>query len=363
MAINESITIPGHYNIYTGNFKRDLRIDFCLPENGTNEKTGILLFVPGFSGHIDSKIYIKMRNYFSDKYNLVTVQCNYFGSKYMQTAHNVKLKGDFSNIVHYFNEAELQEIYKDNSKALAFLRTRDSFIKVHAVLDETAEEFADLGFMQAIDIITAVEAIKIVLKENKLEYDTSKIIGSGHSQGAYLLSLANRLVPFLFSEVVDNSGWLRPQFFYRSRFLFDYDMKLRREIEFSYYGKDNLKDLEALNLNNVFKDFKNGAYMHIFLGETDYLVGVEEKKTCYKNFEFIDFEVITPNKVDGEIIKSTNHGLDADFLKLLELVLNKEVNHKNPNSKIENYEMKISKTKISVDYSNGLPLFNFNFIV
>lgn len=48
-----------------------------------------------------------------------------------------------------------------------------------------------------MDIITALEAIKIkiILKENNLRFNERKVIGYGHSHGAYLLHLSNRLAP------------------------------------------------------------------------------------------------------------------------------------------------------------------------
>ncbi|AWE06400.1 hypothetical protein DCE79_02925 [Lysinibacillus sp. 2017] len=84
MSYNQEIILPAHPNIYNGNNERTYRIEYSIPQIGTNEQTGIVLFVPGFGGNIDSKVYKKMREEFADKYNLVTVECEFFGSKFMQ---------------------------------------------------------------------------------------------------------------------------------------------------------------------------------------------------------------------------------------------------------------------------------------
>ncbi|VDH00935.1 Uncharacterised protein [Lysinibacillus sphaericus] len=92
MAVKNTITVLAHPNIYNGsNTGRELRIDFSLPECGVTNETGLLLLVPGFGGNIESKVYRKMRVIFADHYNLVVVQCSYFGDEFMQTSDNITL--------------------------------------------------------------------------------------------------------------------------------------------------------------------------------------------------------------------------------------------------------------------------------
>ena len=86
-----STSITAHPNIYVGAAGRELRIDFCTPDLGVNEQTGLLILVPGFGGNIDSHVYKKMREEFADQHNLVTIQCNYFGSSYMAICHGPQI--------------------------------------------------------------------------------------------------------------------------------------------------------------------------------------------------------------------------------------------------------------------------------
>lgn len=104
MAYSESIKISAHPNLYNGKSGRELRIDYSLPTEGTNNETGIVVFVPGFGGNIDSKVYKKMRETFADQYNLVTMQCDYFGSRYMQLAENFSFKEPLNDL---FSSGEL----------------------------------------------------------------------------------------------------------------------------------------------------------------------------------------------------------------------------------------------------------------
>ena len=88
-----SIEILAHSSIYKNNYldnnykERKLRVDYSEPER-INESTGILLLIPGYGASIDSNVYKKMRGKFSDLYNLIILQCDYFGSEFMQTPQN-----------------------------------------------------------------------------------------------------------------------------------------------------------------------------------------------------------------------------------------------------------------------------------
>lgn len=62
-------------------------------------------------------------------------------------------------------------------------------------------------------------------------------------------------------------------------------------------------------------NFKNGIYIYCCIGTTDKLVNVDDKEQSFNNLDYIHFEVINQQKIDGTIFKSTNHGLDAVFFK------------------------------------------------
>ena len=72
MAKEYDFCMYGHPSIYKPK-ERKLKIYFSEPESGVNENTGILLLIPGFGGNANSNVYKKMRDYFSDEYNLVVV--------------------------------------------------------------------------------------------------------------------------------------------------------------------------------------------------------------------------------------------------------------------------------------------------
>ena len=50
-----------------------------------NENTGMLVLIPGYGGNIDSHVFRKMREVFAEQYNFITVQCDYFGNRFMDS--------------------------------------------------------------------------------------------------------------------------------------------------------------------------------------------------------------------------------------------------------------------------------------
>ncbi|MCR6523195.1 6-hydroxymethylpterin diphosphokinase MptE-like protein [Lysinibacillus capsici] len=353
MAHLESIIIPAHHTIWNGYNKRELRIEFALPEKGTNEETGFFIFAPGFGGHIDSNVYKKMRSQFSDLYNVVTIQCDYFGNRFMQGVDRFTFNDETAFLAKIFLDHEIAQIQNDSSNLIPLLQNKDAEFPVYAKLDETLDEFADMSYMQAIDIITAIEAVKVVLTKNGFQYNEQRIIGFGQSQGAYLLHLSNRLVPHLFSHIVDLAAWVSPVYLKYERCL--YTQKLC--VYFNYLAKDIIQDQEALTLHQLYKNFENGAFIYSAIGTTDNLVNPADKKKSLSELQHVQFEIVDNTKVDNVIFKSTNHGMDADFLELVKYVLKKKPQHHNINERQLCYTVTSANTKIHVDYRYGLPLF------
>ncbi|EDS76721.1 conserved hypothetical protein [Clostridium botulinum C str. Eklund] len=68
----------------TDSYNRMMNVYFSTPQYGVSKNTGIMLYISGFGGNANSKVCKKMRSEFADKYNLITIQCDYFGYEFMQ---------------------------------------------------------------------------------------------------------------------------------------------------------------------------------------------------------------------------------------------------------------------------------------
>ncbi|MFS0575516.1 hypothetical protein AB1K83_07780 [Sporosarcina sp. 179-K 3D1 HS] len=72
--------------------------------------------------------------------------------------------------------------------------------------------------------------------------------------------------------------------------------------------------------------------------------------------------MIDEKDVDRFIFNSNAHGLNADFLNMFDFAYKKFGDFRSHDGmKSACYEMSLSKTGIKVDYSQGLPIFSFEF--
>lgn len=271
MSNDYEITIGGHPNIYNHMSERKLKICFSEPDAGVHKDTGILIIIPGFGGNTISNVYKKMRSNFADQYNLVTIQCDYFGLEFMQSE----------------------------------------------ILEETDANFNDMGPLQAMDVISSVIVVQEILKDNDLDYNANKVIAFGHSHGAYLAYMANAFVPNFFSLIIDNSSWLVPAYLFSKRLLrigeqtlvFDYRIKFMNDF-----------DLEIYDLTKLYKKLRSNCVIHSFHGDNDNLIRLEIKRNFVLPLRNSYLHEITEAEIN-DVFRSNMHGLDADFLKMFEYVM------------------------------------------
>lgn len=360
MAKDYSFTIEGHPSIYKPQ-ARKLKIYFCEPENGVNKETGILLMIPGFGGNANSNVYKKMRAKFSDKYNLITVQCDYFGWEFMQEANKITFNMSKSELEFVFNDKEMNEIFEQGNlnfhKLLQLGSKYNISISCRAKMDEDLTCFNDMGIMQAMDNVEAILAIIEVLRENGLRFNQGKIMAYGNSHGAYLAYLSNALAPNLFSLIIDNSSWLYPSYLTNNRLL---SKKIGNAVlvtTFDYLGKNVFTNKELLSLPILYKKFKNNCKIISYHGTTDNLISHYEKRNFCLGIDNCSYIEISNRELDGKIFKSTNHGLDADFLELFDYTfINDSINfncEKDIKHSVIEYES--DRYNLFINYENTLP--------
>ncbi|SEO66836.1 DUF2920 family protein [Paenibacillus sp. OK076] len=308
MSKDYDLTIHGHPNIYNNNSPRNLRIFFSEPDYGVNQQTGIVLLIPGFGANAGSNVYKKMRSVFADEYNLVSVQCNYFGWEFMQS---------------------------------------------HP-LPESRYNFNDMGIMQALDNITAISIVGQILKDNNLNFNAGKIIAYGHSHGGYLAYLMNALSPDLFSLIIDNSAWLYPLYLEATRQLYLNDSV----VNFDYIARNMVKDKEILRLEKIYLQNKNKCEIQSFHGSGDSLITIADKRSFCGKIENCTLHEVNVNDINGQIFKSIEHGLNADFLMLFDYCMkDKGLKFKSREELIlRDVEIATEINLYSIKYSSNVPI-------
>jgi hypothetical protein len=320
-------------NIYNNNSSRELCVHYCEPEGGVTGDTGILILIPGFGANINSNVYKKMMSVFADRYNLVTVQCEYFGQRFMweDATNHPTITLNMERVKDIITKEQTHDLVEnkllDNENYVIELARQWNLV-TQGILDESLEEFNDMGILQAIDNVIAVLSVADRIKQDGQVFNKNKIIAYGHSHGAYLAYLCNAFTQNMFALVIDNSAWLFPAYLTAARSVLftEFSMLLH------YLAKQSLYDEELLNLKKLYKKFDNKCKIMCFHGVDDNLTSLNDKKEFGKKLNRFIFKKITKDHVDGKIFKSTNHGLDADFLELFDHAMNKQkfiVNNEN----------------------------------
>lgn len=91
MTLLKRSTVKAHRNIYLDKgkekYNRRIKVDIGIPSTGINEQTEMIVLVPGYGADIDTNVYNKMKREIADTYNLITLQCDYFGNKMMDSKY------------------------------------------------------------------------------------------------------------------------------------------------------------------------------------------------------------------------------------------------------------------------------------
>lgn len=362
MAEDIEFSIMGHPSIYNNKYQdRELKVYLGIPERGVDTETGLLLLISGFGGNARSNVYKKMRSCFADQYNLVTIQCDYFGHEFMQAGSNACLQIDKNTLHDVLSNDSIIDVGEnilDLNLLLSKANGRSFRILGQEKLDETIYNFNDMGIMQAIDNVAAVLATIYILEDNNYDFNRGKIILYGHSHGAYLAYLCNFLAPELCSLIIDNSAWLYPAYLSGPRYLVNKIDNLEIVICFDYLATKMPQDREILSLDILYRHINNKCRIISFHGSSDALVSIWDKKNYCKIINNCNFIEINPDKVDGKIFKSTNHGLDANFIELFDYVIG-NFNPVFPRKKsivTPRIIHKTNKWTYNIDYSSGLPV-------
>ncbi|WP_317366938.1 hypothetical protein [uncultured Tyzzerella sp.] len=306
--------VIGHHNFYVnlvGGSSLERKFDLYMyePDMGINEDTGILLFITGFGAHSNNNVYKKMRREFANKYNLLTVQCDYFGWEFMQSE----------------------------------------------VKEETVYNFCDMSFLQTMDNIYAtLYAIDYALSKNK-KINMKKIIIYGDSHGAYLAHLCN-LYSGIYTHILDNSSWIYPVYLigYRNITINGIDKN------FKYMAREFIGNTKLIDIGFLYTYLENNCCIKLYHGIDDTLVLFEDKERVFGDGKVNFAEIIKISQPDNEVFFSTEHSLDVNYLKLFDLFYNSVSFEKG--DKINIVDAIIFENDgliLKIDYTNLFPVLNF----
>ena len=366
MAKSYQSVCYGHNSIYTKKYlkdnysKRTFNIRLSTPDSINNE-TGILLFIAGYGASSSSNVYEKMRNEFADKFNLITIQCDYFGYEYMQNDFwdfTIE-KLDLDKLIRSSSMNTVNEIIKDNSLDVnKFLNSNFNNInKITIVnkLDENIDNFNDMGIMQALDNIVATLKVIKDLEANNLKFNKNKVIIMGNSHGGYLGYLCNAMCRGLYTHILDNSAWIYPIYYSQDRYLYWKNKNAEVESIYRYMIRSNNVDIKPLNIKSLYSEFFNLCKIVVYHGEDDTLITARDKYNGIGAINNISYNLIRKNDVDNIIFKSSSHGLGANFIELFNKFYKENCENIIVNNVLSIEESVEISDCFSINYKSNLP--------
>jgi hypothetical protein len=354
MALSHEFSITGHPSIYDGS-ERELKIWFSEPHNGVNDRTGLLLLSSDFGEEPSSEYYQQIRERFSDAYNMVVIQCDYFGSRFMGAKMNPKFIINTDALRKVLTQEEWERVDETTHLNMDELMEVGAKYDIHLEgqhqMDESLKEFNDMGIMQALDNLTAVNAVIAILEDNGYNYDYSRVLAYGRGHGAYIHYLCNALDSQLFSGLIDYNAWLYPDYLRAERVLRMRRGQMHITILFDYLARRQPSDYDLLYLPSLYRKFENRCQL-ICLEEASELTrkGQSEKQRFCKS---IDFAMHI--EIGG--IKEASQRIDSEYEKLFDYVMNNmQLGEKREGPiKSINSQINTSKYRYEVLFSQGMP--------
>ena len=116
-----------------------------------------------------------------------------------------------------------------------------------------------------------------------------------------------------------------------------------------------------MDLNLLYSKFDNNCEVISFHGSEDSLVPLNEKRRFGKRIPKCVLKEIYSNDIDGNMIKSAAHGLNADFIELFDYALKISDEHFGVNIAtddiaFQNVKLLTKMNSYEIDYSNRVPV-------
>ena len=249
-------------NIAPGGSTRTVEVHICTPSGGINANTGLMLVSHNWGGTWE--MCWSWCPILSDKFNLITIDTNYYQSAWK------------------------------NTDPVAY----------------------DYGVIQAMDCLQALYEVRKYLDDNKIAFNRRRNYAAGASGGGNISQMVNKFAPHTFGCIIDLCGMpgLTDDIAYNDHAILKANYS--RDPNSSNYLTDGMKEI---------RDFGNPdhlAYQYscnpdnqvvIVHGVDDDYCSCPEKARIFSNMLQAGFKpegfFITPGMVDGIIVTNTEHQL------------------------------------------------------
>ena len=249
-------------NVVHGGSERSVEVHICAPSGGINENTGLMLVSHNWGGTWE--MCWNWCPILSDKFNLITIDTNYYQSAWK------------------------------NTDPVAY----------------------DYGVIQAMDCLQALYEVRKYLDDNKIAFNRRRNYASGASGGGNISQMVNKFAPHTFGCIIDLCGMpgLTDDIAYNDHAILHANYS--RDPNSSNYLTDSMKEIRDFgNLAHLAYQYSCNPDNQVVIvhGVDDDYCSCPEKARIFSNMLRAGFKpegfFITPGMVDGIIVTNTEHSL------------------------------------------------------
>ena len=294
---------------------------------------GLVFVIPGFGLDADADYNQLVRRDLCARYGLVAVMVSYHACQARPPAAQLRINlDDVYRVIGFLATRKISVSFEEHreDKFLADLNAVGIPFTIGATLCPPNGDYQNFGVMQAIDHIYSLNDIL----DSGVEFDTNNILCVGSSHGAYIAHLIHKFAPNTINGIIDNSGYTIPLAQYigaRPEFQWlvakvTLECKLATKWNFTdsysqeYFGPGRyaIRDVRyGPHLRAIAAQTVRRCQFRMLNSSTDGISRREWKQEQLRVLKANGFDaelrMIQQSDLDGKILKSLMHGMDASI--------------------------------------------------
>lgn len=363
--------------------------NYTYPKN--KKLKGIVFIIPGFGDDTNSEYSQKLRDYVAKEFDVVAVSAIYHCFSSRLNNGGIETLDDYdelvllSNLKRFNIEVEtddLYEIFNNINKKIQAKKDEGELDKNETIVQTVTimpknNEYQNFGILQALDHINVLKELK---SKNLNFIDNYPTILIGSSHGGYIANIIAKIAPNSIDCVIDNSSYVKPPLNYilgkennplhtewrgicGENLIINYFTKKfwsNNDDSFYYLSKDNygIRDLSNKLHNKIMAKKSESKTRYIFYHSIkDRIAIYKDKEDFSKGLAELGFDVTLNtisniSQVDGNFIKSLEHGLDMSIKQLVNIELPEALKIRSNSSKSKFEEITYPCETVNYNFEN-----------
>ena len=310
-----------------------------VPDNfNPAQPHGVVFCITGFGDTADSDYQInKLRPYIADKYNMLTVGVRYHNDARVDGRYDINLVelGRFFGVGDGL--AGMQGNWDSVAMKIFELMITNQVRQLPIYLAPKTgayQQYSSFGFLPAVDHLDVLYDLS-----RQYEIDKKRIVAMGAGYGGYIASLAAKLAPFTFSQIIDVSGYCMTELSEVFGGLIGRaSMGFNREIEGERYtiplitgtiwSVDELSEYYFSDAHRQIRNLLNQSHrvtsptVHCHYHSIEDSMSPIDLKDRYcsilDKYNPVYYRRIEEEDVDGELFKNLAHCMDVSLEKIFD---------------------------------------------